>query len=200
MNYLRSYKQYRILENDEKLEYEDSEKDTVKVATDSLNILIDQIKEFKAKKDNLEKLIMDNRGEDKKDISKNIENIIDDRDDGRNKFLSMYVTIVEKMRKVADLEDKIEYFSQLERERKGDLTSSKNLSDVTDREEQQQKLNQQISDITENVKEMEDQIRDLEKEIVQNERDLDKNVKEVEKEFKQNIKDTEWNIQDPKFK
>jgi uncharacterized protein YhaN len=180
------------------LDYEDDEKDSIKVAADSLNILIDQIKEFKSKKDNLENLIMNNRGEDQKDISKNIEDIIDDRDDGRNKFLAMYVTIVEKMRKVADLQDKIEYFTQLDQERKGDLTASKNLSDVTDREEQQQKLNQQINDITENVKEMEDQIRDLEKEIAQNERDLDNNVKDVEKEFKQNIKDTEWNIQDPK--
>jgi len=194
--YIRSYKQYRIFEDDDKLEYSDKDENSVKVASDSLNTLIDQIKEFNSKKSNLEKLIMDNRGEDKKDISKNIEDIISSGD-GRNKFLSMYVAIVGKMRKVANFKDKIDYFNKLMMERKGDLTNTRSLSDAADREEQSKKLNDQIQDITEKVKDMGDKIKDLENEISENKKDLEKSIKDVEQEMKKNVKDSEWDIKNP---
>ncbi|CAG7580170.1 MAG: hypothetical protein SLAVMIC_00282 [uncultured marine phage] len=194
--YLKTYRQYKIFEADRKLDYEDTEKETVKVATDSLNDLAEQIKDFNNKKSNLEKLVMDNRGEDAKDISKNIEDIIMDKDMGRNPFLSMYLTIVEKMRKVANLQDKIDYFNQLENERKGDVTASKNLSDATDREEQQQKLNTQIEDIHDKVREMRNEIDELEKEIAQNKSELDKFKKDSEKDFEEDIDATQWTMKD----
>jgi len=196
--YIKSYDQYRILENDDKLEYGDNDDDSVKVASDSLNILIDQIKEYKSKRGNLENLIMNNSGEESKDISKNISDILDDGNDGRNKFLSMYVTIVGKMRKVANLEDKIKYFDELKKERKGDLVSSSNLSDITDREEQKAKLTDQVTDIDKNVNDMKKDISDVEREIAENKKDLEKNIKEVEKKFKDDVKNSEWSVQSPK--
>ena len=180
MKYL---KEYKIFEADRVLDYEDKDKESVKISTDSLNDLAEQIKDFETKAKNLEKLIMDNRGEDAKYISKNIEDIIVDKDMGRNPFLSMYVSIIEKMKRVADMQDKIDYFNQLENERKGDLSAAKNLSDITDREEQQQKLNTQIDDIHEKVGDMRNDIKDLEKDIAQNKSEFDKFKRDAEKDF-----------------
>lgn len=192
MNYLRSFKKYRTLEAQDKIiDYDKDDKETVSQSTDSLETILQQLNDFKNKRTSLERLIMDNRGEESKDISKNIEDIIVDKDMGKNPFLSMYVTILEKDRRVSDMEDKIDYFRQLEKERQGDIDATKNLSDITDREEQKQKLNQQIEDIKEKVRDMESDIKDLEKEITKAKSDLDKHMKDIKKEYERDSKDTQ---------
>jgi len=192
MNYLRSYKQYRVFEDQDKIiDYDKNDKDSVKQASDSLNNLIQQLNDFKTKRNALERLIMDNRGEKAKDISKNIDDIVNDRKMGKNPFLSMYVSILDKEKRIADLEDKIDYSQQLEKERRGDLESSKGLSDISDREDQKNKLNQQIEDIKSNVRDMQDKIKDLEDEIKKDKSDLDKHMKELKRDFERDSKESQ---------
>lgn len=191
---MRYIKPYKIFEN-ERLDYEDDDSDSKKMATDSLNKKIEQIKHFNNRKDNLENLILDNRGEEAKDISKNIEDIVEDTDGVRNPFLSMYVSIANKMKRIENMKDKLDYFDKLKKERKSDLSAVKTLSDSNDRTEQTDKLNKQIDEIDENVSDMKDNIEDLEKEIEEDKSKMEDHIKEVEQEFKNNVKEGGWEIE-----
>jgi|AntRauTorckE6833_2_1112554.scaffolds.fasta_scaffold88547_1 predicted nucleic acid-binding Zn-ribbon protein len=190
MEYLKTFK---IFEN-ERLEYGEDDSQSKKLATDSLNKKIEQIKHYNNRKDSLEKLILDNRGKDAKDISKNIEDIIEDTDGVRNPFLSMYVSIVNKMKRIEEMKDKLDYFDKLKGERKSDLSAVKTLSDSNDRTEQTDKLNNQIKEIDENVSDMKDKIKELEKEIEEDRKDMEDHIKEVEQEFKDNVKEGGWSL------
>lgn len=192
MRYLKAYK---IFEND-RLEYKEDDSDSKKLASESLNKKIDQIKHFNNRKNNLEKLILDNRGEDSKDISKNIEDIIEDTDGVRNPFLGMYVSIINKMKRIEDMKDKLEYFDKLKKERESDLKAINLLSDPNDKNEQKEKLNNQLSDIDENVSDMKDDIKDLEKEIQEDKSKMEDHIKEVENQFKEDVKNSGWSLKD----
>ena len=192
MEYLKTFK---IFEND-RLSYEEDDSSSKKLATDSLNTKIEQIKNFNSRKDNLEKLILSNRGEESKDISKNIEDIIEDTDGVKNPFLSMYVSIVNKMKRIEDMKDKLEYFDKLIKERKSDLSAVNLLSDPNDKNEQAEKLNDQIDDINTKVSDMENDIKDLENEIEEDKSDMKDHIKDVENKFKEDVKQSGWSLED----
>jgi len=192
MEYLKTFK---IFEND-RLSYEEDDSSSKKLATDSLNTKIEQIKNFNSRKDNLEKLILSNRGEESKDISKNIEDIIEDTDGVKNPFLSMYVSIVNKMKRIEDMKDKLEYFDKLIKERKSDLSAVNLLSDPNDKNEQVEKLNDQIDDINTKVSDMENDIKDLENEIEEDKSDMKDHIKDVENKFKEDVKQSGWSLED----
>jgi len=191
MEYLKTFK---IFEND-RLSYEEDDSSSKKLDTDSLNTKIEQIKNFNTRKDNLEKLILSNRGEESKDISKNIEDIIEDTDGVKNPFLSMYVSIVNKMKRIEDMKDKLEYFDKLIKERKSDLSANL-LSDPNDKNEQVEKLNDQIDDINTKVSDMGNDIKDLENEIEEDKSDMKDHIKDVENKFKEDVKQSGWSLED----
>ena len=191
MEYLKTFK---IFEND-RLSYEEDDSSSKKLDTDSLNTKIEQIKNFNTRKDNLEKLILSNRGEESKDISKNIEDIIEDTDGVKNPFLSMYVSIVNKMKRIEDMKDKLEYFDKLIKERKSDLSANL-LSDPNDKNEQAEKSNDQIDDINTKVSDMENDIKDLENEIEEDKSDMKDHIKDVENKFKEDVKQSGWSLED----
>lgn len=190
--YIQSFRQYKLIESQDKLvDYDDKVEDNNKQSSETVENTIQQLNDFKTKRTALERLIMNNRGEESKDISKNIDDIVEDKKMGKNPFLSMYVTILTKDRKVLDLQDKLDYFNKLEKERLSDINATKNLSDASDREEQKQKLEQQIEDIKEKVRDMKKDIDELESEISKDKSNLDKHMKDIKRERERDLKDTQ---------
>lgn len=190
--YIQSFRQYKLIESQDKLvDYDDKVEDNNKQSSETVENTIQQLNDFKTKRTALERLIMNNRGEESKDISKNIDDIVEDKKMGKNPFLSMYVTILTKDRKVLDLQDKLDYFNKLEKERLSDINATKNLSDASDREEQKQKLEQQIEDIKEKVRDMKKDIDELEAEISKDKSNLDKHMKDIKRERERDLKDTQ---------
>lgn len=151
MKYLKTYK---IFESNEELER-----------------LKKEISKFNSKKGNLERLIVGNIGEDKKDISNNVEQIV-----GENIFLKKWATVMRKEARIKDLELRLEYFDQLHRERTGNLQNVKNLSDPEDRRSQEEKLNNQLSDIKDNVSKIKENIKELENEVKEDKAQLEEYI------------------------
>lgn len=165
MKYLKRFKIYENENND---------------SSNNLEELKNEISVFNSKKVNLEKLITTNVGEDKKDISRNIEQIV-----GENRFLKKWSFIMKKIARVKEGELKLEYFDDLHKERKNNLNNVKKLSDPEDRKTQTEKLTNQIKDIEENVSDLKETIKELEESIEENKKQLNEDIKEIIENMKE---------------
>ena len=167
----------------------ESDSDSIRIANDKLNDLKSEISDFNSKKSNLENLIVNNVGEDKKDITRDIDNIVKE-----NRFLSRYVTILNKKRRLREMELRLDYYSNLLEERKGNLSQTSKLTDEADRREQRDNINEQIKNTQDSIKKIKDDYKEVEKEIKEDLSNFKDYMKDLEDDAKETIQKTSWNM------
>ena len=180
MKYLKRHKLITE-EVDEIIEVDDKDVNSITELEERFEELEDEINDFDRRKSKLESVVMNNK--ENKDISKVVEDIVDG-----NRFLTMYLSVLNKMASAKKLEDRIDYYSQLLKERESDLNLTSNLSNEEEKEEQKEKLNNQIDDIKEKSKDMTKQLEEIEDKIKDDRKHLEEYMDNLKDKFENDLK------------
>ena len=181
LNYIKNYKVY--LENIDFGGDEDSED----ISQKKLEDFSKELSEFNSKKGNLENLIVNNVGDDKKDINNDVEKIV-----GENSFLKRYVSVLNKKRRINEMELRLKYYSNLKKERQDNITQTRKLTDEQDRKEQIEKLNDQISEVDESINKIEKDSKELSNEIKEDEETFKTYLDDLKSKIEEEVNKKEW--------
>lgn len=172
-----------ILESgDDSIKISKTDSNSLSELKDRFNETKEEINVYNQRKTNLEKVITDNV--EGMDISDVVKDIIDG-----NKFLTMYSPIVKKMARIDRVNGRVEYYGELLKERKDDLTLTGKLSDPDEKKEQVSSLKDKIKEIESKIKEMDGQVKETESEIKEDENELSEHIESIKGKFEEDIKE-----------
>jgi chromosome segregation ATPase len=147
--------------------------------------LMDEIREFKSKKTNLENLIMNNIESDK-DITKNYEDIV-----GENSLLSKYGSLIKLKASIKKKENKINDIGNSIDSLKEKLKLAEKISNEDEKKNQVENIKSQIDSKDESIDNVKKEIQELEENINEHEKDLQEDLNKYEAEIKEIEKDSE---------
>lgn len=176
MKHIKSYKIF--------LEDTDASVDNTTLANTQNRLVIynKDISDFKAKKSQLENLVLNNT--DDKDITNDVKRII-----GANKILAMYLPVINIEKSLNDLDGKVKYDTTLLDERNNDLTLANGLSDPDDKAAQVKKISDRIADLKSRIADNETKLTQIQKQLTTEQDAFNKKMLASKKDLETKVKD-----------
>lgn len=149
-----------------------------KNAMSEIEELSDEIKIYNSRKGNLKSLIMGNV-DGKKDISKNIEDITKD-----NRFLKMYLVILNSMANLDKLKKNIENYRDRISDKKIDLNDAASITDSNIKNKTLSNINKDIAELNKKIQGVNTKMSETNKDLLTKENELKKTLSDEEKRLK----------------